>query len=283
MTFATPLFLLALIPLAIVAFLLWRQAPMLVPALPGGWARLIQPELRGFMARDLARPGLGQVWLCLAVAAIMIVGAARPLIPLGQSTDYANLIGRVIVLDADRPGIEERRIIVDQLLLAAPDAPTALALVAGDAYLVTPFTTDIAQIDRYLRVAEPDAMPAPGLAVHSALALAERVIADARIVAAQIVLVAGADAPAQMAKIPETDTLRAFVIAGDPAAWQSGSAQYGADLHAADDLEPVTAALGAAIEDLRADLPGAVIDISPWVFGLAMVLSLGLFRQRSAL
>ena len=207
MSFAAPLWLAGLVPVAALAWALWRQAPMLVPALPGCWARLIEPPLRRFMARDLSRPGLGQVWLCLGIAACLVVAMARPLIPLGTGTDYANMVGRVILIDADQEGIAERRIAVDRFLELSPDVPTSLVAVAGDAYMIVPFTTDAAQIDRYLRVLEPDAMPMPGLAVHSGLALGEKIIADAGVVAGQIVLIAGPRAPDAVVDLPGTETL----------------------------------------------------------------------------
>lgn len=283
MSFVHPFVLLGLLPLAALAFLLWRQAPMLVPALPGGWARLIEPPLRRFMARDLSRPGLAQVWLCLAIAALLVAAAARPLLPVGDPTDYANMVGRVVVVDADAPDIARRRIAVDRLLAASPRVPTALVALAGDAYLVVPFTTDRAQIDRYLVVLEPDAMPLEGMALHAGLALAEKVIADAGVVAGQIVLFAGDKGPGTLFDVPASETLRTFVVAGDPEVWRAAAERHGADLTPDQDLEPVTSSLSSAIDALRADLPGGAIDIAPWLMALSVLLCLGLFRRRSAM
>lgn len=282
MTFAQPLALLGLLPLGAMVILLWRQAPALVPALPGGWARLIAPPLRRYMARDLERPGLAQVWLILGVCACLVVAIARPLVPLGDGEGWANLVGRVIVIDAEHDGMAARRIAVDRLLALSPDVPTALVAVAGDAYQIVPFTTDAAQIDRYLRVLEPDAMPVRGIAVHTGLAMAERILADARVVAGQIVLVVGAGAPGSPVELPDTETLKSVVVAGDPAGWDGVADLHGADLVVATDLGPVTGALDAAVRALRAGLPGAAIDIAPWLYALAGLLTLGLFRRRAA-
>lgn len=282
MSFSHPIALAGLLPIAALAVLLWRQAPALVPALPGGWARLITPPLRRYMARDLSRPGLGQVWLTLGITACLIIAIARPLIPLGEGRDWANRVGRVIVMDADRDGIAGRRIVATRLLEASPLVPTALVAVAGDAYMVVPFTTDAAQIDRYLRVLEPDAMPARGLAVHTGLALAEKVIAEAGVIARQIVLIAGDGAPANPVDLPPTETLKSLIAAGDATGWDEVAAAYGADIAAPDDLAPVTGALDAAVRALAADLPGEMVDLSPWLIALALALMLGLFRRRSA-
>lgn len=282
MSFGHPIALTGLLPLAALAVLLWRRAPALVPALPGGWTRLIAPPLRRYMARDLTRPGLGQVWLTLGVAACLVVAAARPLVPLGEGRDWANRVGRVIVIDADNAGMPARRIVVDRLLEASPRVPTALVAVAGDAYMIVPFTTDSTQVDRYLQVLEPDAMPVPGLAVHTGLALAEKIVADAGIVARQIVLIAGERAPAGPVELPGTATLRSVVTTGNAAGWDRVAEVYGADLAASEDLTPVTGALEAAVRALAADLPGEVIDLTAWLIALALVLALGLFRRRSA-
>lgn len=282
MSFAHPFALLGLLPLAGLAILLWRQAPSLVPALPGGWAKLIAPPLRRYMARDLTRPGLGQVWLTLGIAACLVLAIARPLVPTGDGRDWANLVGRVLVIDAEHDGIAARRIVVDRLLAASPKVPTALVALSGDAYVLVPFTTDAAQIDRYLRVLEPDAMPMRGLAVHTGLALAEKTISDAGVLARQIVLVVGAGAPGDAVDLPETDTLRAVITAGDPAGWDKVAAAYGAEVASSDSLAGVTEALDAAVRDLAASLPGEMIDLSPFLIALALVLALGLFRRRSA-
>ena len=282
MTFEQPLAMLALIPLALIAVALWKRAPALVPALPGGWAQLIQAPLRRYMARDLTRPGLGQVWLVLAIAVCLILGIARPLAPLGEGRDWTNQVGRVIVIDSETDGMAGRRIVVDNLIAASPDVPTALVAMAGDAYIVVPFTTDVRQIDRYLRVLAPDAMPIRGMAVHSGVALAEKAIADAGVVIGQIVLVVGPGAPERPVELPETKTLRDLITVGDPTGWQSIAASYGASNTSSTDLSAIKARLDAAITGLRAKLPGAVIDIAPWLFGLAVVLSLGMFRRRNA-
>ena len=282
MSFAHPLALIGLLPLAALAVLVWRQAPALVPALPGGWARLIAPPLRRYMARDLRRPGLGQVWLCLCIAGCLVVAIARPLIPLGEGRDWANLVGRVIVIDAEHDQIAARRIVADRLLAASPRVPTALVAVAGDAYMVVPFTTDAAQIERYLRVLEPDAMPVRGLALHTGLALAEKIIRDSGVVARQVVVITGGAAPGSTVDLPETGTLKSLVTAGSPEGWDRVADSYGADLAGVDDLTPVTAALDAAVRQLAADLPGEMGDLAPWFLALALVLALALFRQRSA-
>ena len=131
-------------------------------------------------------------------------------------------------------------------------------------------------------VLEPDAMPMPGLAVHSGLALGEKIIADAGVVAGQIVVVAGPTAPDAVIELPDTGTLRAFVISGGTAGWEASATGYAADLIDIDAPEEVTATLDREIEKLRAGLPGAAIDIAPWLHALSMLLCLGLFRRRSA-
>lgn len=282
MSFGIPLALLGLIPVVAVALLLWRRAPMLLSALPGGWARIIGPELTDYMARGLSRPGLGQAWLCIAAAGIVVLAIARPLVPLGGGIDYANLAGRVIVLDAISDGIEDRRITVDRILELSPDVPTSLVALSSDAYTIVPFTTDRAQIDRYLRVLDADVIPDPGLSMHTGIAHAEKVLADAGVVAAQMVMIFGGDAPPRVLDIPETDTLRWFVVPEASDRWERFANGYQAEITNGSTVEPLVDDMSLALEALRGSLPGAAADFSPWLYALAMVLWLGLFRRRSA-
>ncbi|MEM7188602.1 MAG: hypothetical protein AAF439_03240 [Pseudomonadota bacterium] len=283
MSFALPLALAGLLPVAALALLLWQRAPMLVSALPGGWGRIIEPALARYMARGLSRPGLGQAWLCLGIAALLVVAIARPLLPLGEAPDYANVAGRVIVLDANNVGMADRRIVTGRLLNMAPEVPTALVAVAGEAYSVVPFTTDRTQIDRYLAVLTPEMMPRPGNSLHLGIAQAEEALAQAGVIAAQIVLVTGAETPPSVVELPETETLRAVVVpVADLALWSGFADGYGARLIDFSDPSPAIEDIRGALSDLTGSLPAAAIDISPWLYGLAMMLWLVLFRRRSA-
>ena len=285
MTVAEPLALLLLLPVAAAAWLLRRESPGAGRRLPGAWLQAVEASLQPALAAGIAGGRSRLTVLALAASVLLALAAARPLADLGDAPDYANLVGRVIVLDLGaETGVTDRRVVAARLVEDAGPIPTALIVAAGDAYTVVPFTTDRRHLDRYLEIAEPELMPVPGRALHGGLAHAEGLLRGAGIAVGQIVIVSGGPAPAHGPSLARSDTLRVVLPAtGHGADWQAFAAAHEAELAAPDRIAEISSALEhAAARKLRRSAGGNFTDLAPWLMGLAMVLWLGFFRRRSA-
>ncbi len=284
MTFAQPLVLLLIVPVIALAALVRRRSPMVVAGLPGAWGRAVAPPLRGYLARQLSARRFGQVGLCAAIATLLAVALARPLIEAEGGADFANLVGRVIVLDLHAGAeFQEQRLIAERLIDVSPAVPTAIVAIAGEAYTIVPFTTDRRQAERYLQVLSPTLMPVQGRALHAGIAHAEALLSSAGVAIGQIVLTASGEAPQDAVAIARSRSLRA-VIAPDraPQSWQAFAETYDAELAARDELAGIVASLERAVDRFRRrHAPSGYVDLSPWAIGLALVLWLGLFRRRA--
>ena len=114
--------------------------------------------------------------LCFVLALLVVFALSRPGLDVEDDDTFATLAGRVVILDVGSD-LTRHRHVLDDLYRADPGVSTALVAVSGDAYRIVPFTTDKAQIDRYLRVLSTDIMPRPGQNAHLGLALAEQMLA----------------------------------------------------------------------------------------------------------
>jgi len=282
-TFAEPLALLLLLPVAAAALALHRQ-PAAARRLPGAWRRLVEPALRPALAGGIIGGG-GQARLAAAAAALLALALARPLADLGNAPDYANLAGRVIVVDLGAgAGAGDAKLAAAALVAAAGPVPTAIVAAAGEAYTVAPLTTDRTHLERYLRVLTPEIAPVAGRALHTGLAHAEALLREAGIAVGQIVLVSGGPAPAHDVDIAPSETLRVMLAAGgNEADWQAFAAANGAEVRGPQDIAEIAAGLERAAErKLRRSAAGAFAELAPWLTGLAMLLWLGFFRRRTA-
>ena len=278
-----------LLAVPILAFLAWPKAlrvpwPALAPAgLPGDWRRVVEPPLRAALRgpdleSDRRRGGIlvPVLWLLLVLA------LAGPGIETGERRDFANLAGRVIVLDlGGAADIADQRLVARRLLDRSPGVPTAIVAATGDAFDVIPLTTDRQAIERYLQVIDAGLMPVGGRALPLAFAHAEEVLTRASIIAGQVVLVTGGAAPAVQDRGTSAWS-HAIVIAGPGLeSWRPFAESVDARLVDAEGLTAVET-------DLARDLARAAreagerirVDLSAWIMALAALLWLGLFRRR---
>ncbi len=285
MTFAEPLALLLLLPVAAAALLLHRRPAAASRRLPGAWRRLVEPALRSALADGIVGGGGGQARLAAAAAVLLVLALARPLVDLGNAPDYANLAGRVVVVDLGAgAGAQDAKLAAAGLVGAAGPVPTAIVAAAGEAYTVVPLTTDQAHLERYLRVLTPEIIPVAGRALHTGLAHAEALLRGAGIAVGQIVLVSGGPAPAHDVDIAPSETLRVMLAAaGSAADWEAFAAANDADVRGPQDIAEIAAGLERAAEQkLRRSAAGSFTDLAPWLTGLAMLVWLGFFRRRTA-
>ncbi|MCY3981032.1 MAG: hypothetical protein OXF51_04520 [Alphaproteobacteria bacterium] len=279
MTFAEPLALLLLLPVAVAA--LRRRLPG--GRLPGAWRQVVDPFLQPVLAAGIVDRRGSQTKRALVTATLLVVALARPLVDFDKRPDYANLAGRVIVLDLHKEApTSDVRIVAARLIESVPPVPTALVGVAGEAYTVVPFTTDRRHLARYLQAAAPELMPVPGRALHIGLAHAETVLKGAGISIGQIVLASGGAAPAPMVDLASSGTRR-VVLPVSGHGWQAFAQAYDAELVAPDRLSDISSGLERAVaRKLSRSAAGEFTNLAPWLTGGAMLLWLGFFRRRAA-
>ena len=278
-----PLALLLLLPTAGLIWLMRRGGRHLA-RLPGDWERLVTPALRGVLARSASQGSTPQVAAVFALWLLLVFAIAGPAVEVDDLDDFANIAGRVIAFDlGGGADIHSQRLMAATLLDATPEIPTALVVASGDAFNVVPLTTDRAFLDRYLNVIAPDVMPLEGRALQVTVAQAEGILTLAGVLAGQVVLLSGGEPPVPGAALPPRWSR---VVVTDPALrdrWQVFADTLGAGLATYDDLGTATDAFTQRVDELRqASNRAAVHDLTPYLLGVAVLLWLGLFRQRRA-
>lgn len=280
MSFALPLFLTLMIPLAVATWVLTKGGVATTGRLPGAWNALVAPPLKRFLASRAAAGRNRTPFLALGIAGLIVLALARLGGETGAEADLTGVAGRVIVIDASTD-ISRQAVFVRELEEANPNLPTAIIAAGADAYLITPFTTDPAQTHRYLNVLTPDMMPGEGRRLHLGLAMAERALARAGYPVGQIILTSDQPPPPPVA-IADSDTIRAVAVLGQ-GDWRGFADAYGAAVIGGD--AGATASdelLTRARDEVAATLPGARFDLSPWLIAAAMLCWLALFRRRTS-
>lgn len=193
--FLQPLWLLALIPLAL---LLWRLRRAAAGDNP--WMRVIDARLQALLltqqtqrASNLPLCLLGLGWLIATLALADPVWEKQPR-PLLQ-TDAA----RVIVLDLSRSMLNRdlrpsrlarARFKIEDILARDEEGQTALVVFAGDAFTVTPLTRDVDTIRALLKSLDPGLMPVQGSRADLGLQRAGELLKQAGLTNGQILLLA---------------------------------------------------------------------------------------------
>ncbi|MFK7944510.1 MAG: hypothetical protein AB8B85_16565 [Paracoccaceae bacterium] len=282
MSFIAPLALLLLLPLALIWVLAGRTRMSSATRLPGAWGHVVSASLKSHTAR---RSGLGRTGvpaLCLVLGGLLVLSLARPGLETEYSGEYANLAGRVVVLDVDAR-LAEHRLFLDELHGAGPVAATAVVAVSGDAYRIVPFTTDKGQIDRYVRVLNAGMMPVRGHRPHLGVAMAERLLEKAGFAARQIVLISAKLPPERLVALPRTGTSREIVVLGDMDSWKALADAWGAGLGGRGDSARIARDLqDTARTAANAELPDSRLDLTTWMLALATAIWLFLFRRRAS-
>ncbi|WP_157791164.1 VWA domain-containing protein, partial [Bradyrhizobium japonicum] len=177
-----PLWLLALIPLAVVFAVLLRRQDVRAQ-----WGGVIAPHL---LTHLIVRPGQGRhvnpVYLVAAGMMLGIIGLSGPtwrreLPPFVE--DKAPLMIALAVgssmneTDVAPSRLERAKQKIRDLLAARAGARTGLVAFAGTAHLVMPPTDDRSVIEPFLAALGPGLMPADGKNVAGAVALAADALA----------------------------------------------------------------------------------------------------------
>ncbi|MCJ2011141.1 VWA domain-containing protein [Methylobacterium sp. J-076] len=171
-----------------------RAAPL------GDWGREVDPALMAYLSRTGAvlggRRGANLVaGLC---AGGIVLALAGPAVERRDTGTFRNLDEAVLVLDLSRSvaeggnlqGVREAAAAVAE---AAGTRPVALVVYAGDAYLAASPTTDRDSLGTTLFALDADTVPDRGSHPERGLALAGRTLAEAGVIAADVVLISDGD------------------------------------------------------------------------------------------
>lgn len=177
LSFLRPGWLLALVPLGLLLWWVWRSPT------PGGgaWQRVVDAHL---LAHLLLLPPTRRRRTGVALLAggllLSVLALAGPTLASSPQTAQQRDVLRLLVLDLS-PGmtapLEAVKLKLRALLNAWPDGQTALLVYGGEPYLVVPPTADVETIALFVPELAPDALPVPGSQPERALRMAGDVFA----------------------------------------------------------------------------------------------------------
>jgi len=194
--FIRPLWLF-LLPLAVIIPLLWRHLRR--PS--GDWSKVCDSHLLRWLSVGdaAAKPSrfgpwlAGFVWL---VAALALSGPSWQKLP---DTSFASKDARVLVLDLSlsmmaedlKPNrLTQARYRLSDMLDEALEGQTGLVAFAGDAFVVSPLTSDTNTIGNMLPALRPDVIPVAGSRPDKALEMAAELLKRSGMARGEILLIA---------------------------------------------------------------------------------------------
>lgn len=162
-----PLWLIAIIPLFIIAWFIRKQHKN------KGWGSLLAPEIAQFLLQDQTKQAKRQsLFLPLAVTWLLtVIALAGPSFSYTERPVASLTQAKVIVLDMSlsmratdlKPNrLTQMRFKVTDLLAANKEGEVALIAYAGDAFVISPLTTDTNTLLNLLPNLSPEIMPSKG-------------------------------------------------------------------------------------------------------------------------
>ena len=192
--FLRPWWLLALIPFIGGMWTLWRSNVK-----QARWSQVCDAELLPYLLHANANQvHLGQREVLGAVVVLAIIALAGPTLERIHVPAFSNAAALVIVLDLshsmDAKDITPSRLLrarykIADILKQRKDGQTALVVYAGEAFTVTPLTTDTETINNQLSALQTDIMPSQGSDTGLALQRAMMLLKQAGSPLGQIILV----------------------------------------------------------------------------------------------
>ncbi len=194
-----PWWLLALLPAAALLAMLVRNKLG-----RGDWSEVCDPELLPFILQDQPAPGKRGSLIGAAIATVLtILALAGPTWQRLPSPAFRNDSALVIALDLSKSmnatdikpsRLARARYKIADILKQRKDGQTALLVYSGDAFTVTPLTTDTATINSQLEALTTDIMPSPGSNTTLAVEKSVELLRQASLTQGHILLVTdGAD------------------------------------------------------------------------------------------
>jgi Ca-activated chloride channel family protein len=193
--FIRPYWLL-LLPLVILLPWLWKRTRR--PS--GDWKRVCDPHLLRWLSVTQAGRAerRGGHWLAGAALLISILALAGPSWQKLPDSSFSARDARVIVLDLSRSMLAEdlrpnrltrARFRLADLLEMTDEGQVGLVSYAGDAYVVSPLTSDMNTVANLLPALRPDIIPVAGSRANRALELAASLLERAGLNRGEILLV----------------------------------------------------------------------------------------------
>lgn len=191
LTLLRPLWLLALPALAGVGWWLYTRRGGL-----GDWQKATDPALLRAMAalgRVDNSASRAPLLAMLAAVALTLLALAGPAIERRDTLSFRNLDGVLFVIDASASVTEDARwpqmLTMGRFGLASLGTrPGGLIVFAGDAYVATDMTLDHLQLGQTLSLIDAKTVPDPGSRPERALRMAADLLADAEVVAGDVIL-----------------------------------------------------------------------------------------------
>jgi Ca-activated chloride channel family protein len=210
--FIRPLWL-TMVPLAVILPLLWRR--MRRPS--GDWGKVCDDHLLRWLSVDnaAARPSRLGPWLAGLVWLIAAVALAGPSWQKLPDSSFTSRDARVLVLDLSlsmlaedlKPNrLAQAHFRLSDMLEATAEGQTGLVSYAGDAFVVSPLTSDTNTIRNMLPALRPDVIPVSGSRPDRALELAAELLKRSGLARGEILLIsdsgsrAAANVAASLAK-----------------------------------------------------------------------------------
>ena len=192
--FLQPLWFWALLPALLLLWLLRKSA-----AQETAWRRVCDAGLLPYL---LTRPGSSTshrpLWLLGIGWLLVVIALADPVWEQQPQPVFRNEAARVVVLDLSNsmlsPDLKPSRMVrarykVADILNQELDGQTGLVVFAGNAFVVTPLTSDVETIRALLSPLEPALMPAQGSRVDLGLQKAGHLLRQAGLRRGDILLV----------------------------------------------------------------------------------------------
>lgn len=199
--FIRPEWLLALLPLSMMLWILWRQH-----ASNSAWHRYIAPHLAKILVtqgRQQSRRPLHLLAFSWFIATLALAGPAlnKHALPVFTSEQ-----GRVLVMDMSismfatdlAPNrLTQAKFRATDLLRGLKEGETGLIAFAGDAFTISPLTRDTGTLLNLLPTLTPEIMPVPGSNLAAALTQAKNLLAQGGHLRGDIILMTDGISPKQ--------------------------------------------------------------------------------------
>lgn len=180
--FIRPEWLLALLPLAIILWALWRQHQS-----NSAWNRYIAPHLAKILVTEGTQKSRRPLHILAFTWVIAALALAGPALNKQTLPVFAAEQGRMLVMDMSvsmfatdlAPNrLTQTKFRATDLLRSLKEGETGLIAFAGDAFTISPLTRDTGTLLNLLPTLSPDIMPVLGSNLAAALTQAKNLLAQ---------------------------------------------------------------------------------------------------------
>ena len=191
--FIRPLWLLAFIPLVGLIYLLWRNEKS-----SNAWSQMIDTHLLKHLLvaqQEVNKAKIHNAWFFLG-AILAILAMAGPTVEKRPLPVFETELSKVVLLDLslsmNATDIEPSRLArakfkINDILSSTKEGQIALIVYAGDAFVISPLTTDAKTIATLVPPLAPELMPVLGSEPAKAFELADQLLSNAGIFSGQII------------------------------------------------------------------------------------------------